>query len=125
MNPFIFLPLVIAIIVALSACTATKGSIVILESPDGTGFTMDFRDWRAKDKCQLSLNKGDVLQFAIAHEDGEIALSVSGKKGSKPYAGNELKSGLFTVTVAESDEYVIRVAGEDATGKITVKKVVK
>jgi len=125
MNPIIFLPLVIAIIVAISACTATKGSIVILEKPNGQGFTMDFQDWSAQDKCELSLNKGDVLQFEIEGEDGEIALVVSGKNGSKPYTGSKLESALFTVTVSETDEYVIGVTGKGATGKIAVKKVVK
>ena len=32
MSPIIFLPLLIAIVVAVSSCTAIKGSIVILES---------------------------------------------------------------------------------------------
>jgi hypothetical protein len=53
----------IAIILTFSACTTTKGSIVILENANGTGFTMEFKQWSAENKCQLSLNKGDVLQI--------------------------------------------------------------
>ncbi|WP_066640387.1 hypothetical protein [Desulfolucanica intricata] len=119
----IFLPLVIAIIITISACTASKGSIVILENPNGKGFTMDFKEWSSKNKCELSLNKGDVLQFEVVREDGEIALIVSGKNGSEPYTGNDLRSGIFTVTVSESDKYDIRITGKDATGKVTVKNV--
>ncbi|NLG88677.1 MAG: hypothetical protein GX494_05590 [Clostridiaceae bacterium] len=119
----ILLFLVIAIIVAIPACFMPKGRIVILENPNGTGFTMDFREWSSKNKCELSLNKGDVLQFEVFREDGEIALRVSGKKGSEPYTGNNLKSGLFTVTVSETDNYVIRITGKDATGKVMAKKV--
>jgi hypothetical protein len=122
-NLIIFLPLMIAIIVAISACTATKGGIVILEDLNGTGFTMDFQEWSANNKCELSLNKGDVLQIGVAREEGKIALTVSGKKGSEPYTGNDLKSGVFTVTVSETDEYLIRITGKDATGKVTVKNV--
>ena len=84
---------------------------------------MDFKEWSSKNKCELSLNKGDVLQFEVFREDGEIALRVSGKKGSEPYTGNNLKSGLFTVTVSETDNYVIRITGKDATGKVMAKKV--
>ena len=37
MNPIIFLPLVIAIVIAITSCTATKGSIVILENKERKG----------------------------------------------------------------------------------------
>lgn len=119
----ILLFLVIAIIVAIPACFMPKGRIVILENPNGTGFTMDFREWSSKNKCELSLNKGDVLQIEIVHEAGKIALTVSGKNGSEPYTGNSLKTGVFTVTVSETDRYVIRITGKDATGKVIVKNV--
>ena len=48
---------------------------------------------------------------------------VSGKNGSEPYTGNDLESGVFTVTVSETDKYDIRITGKDATGKVTVKNV--
>jgi hypothetical protein len=122
LNPVIFLPLVIAIIIALTACAPTKGGIVILENPNGTGFTMEFKEYSARNKCELSLNRDDEIQIEITRESGEIALTVSGKNGSEPYAGNGLESGIFTVTVSETDEYVIGITGKRATGEITVKK---
>lgn len=115
--------LVIAILITISGCTASKGSIVILEKPNGKGFTMEFKEWSSNNKCELSLDKGDVLQFEVVREDGEIALKVSGKNGSEPYTGNDVRSGIFTVTVSESDTYEIRITGKDATGKVIVKNV--
>lgn len=123
MRLLIFLPLVIAIIVSISACSAPKNSILILENPNGTGFIMDFKEWSSKNKCELSLNKGDVLQIEVVREGGKIALMVSGKNGSEPYTGNNLESGLFTVTVSETDKYAIRITGKNATGKVMVKNV--
>lgn len=123
MNPTIFLPIAIAIIIAITACAPTKGSIVIFEDPDGTGFSMDFKDWNEKNKCDLSLNKDDVLQIEIARESGEITLVVSGKNGSEPYTGNDLESGIFTVAVSETDKYVVQISGKNATGKIMVKNL--
>jgi len=123
MHPIIFLPLLIATIIAISACGAAKGGIVILENPHGTGCTMDFQQWSAKNKCELSLDRDDVLQIQVARENGQIALTISGKNGSEPYTGNDLRSGVFTVTVSETDDYVIRITGNDATGKITVKSL--
>lgn len=122
-SPIIILPLVMAIVLSVSACNPTKGSIMIFEKPNGNGFIMDFKEWSANNKCQLSLNGGDVLQIEVNREEGEIALAVSGKKGSGPYTGNHLQSGVFTVTVSETDEYFIRITGKDTTGQVTVKMV--
>lgn len=123
MNPLIFLPLVLAILVALTACTASKGSIVILENPNGTGFTMDFKKFNARNKCELSLKEDDELQIEISRDDGEIALTVTGKNGSKPYTGNNLDSGIFIVTVSETDEYVFTITGDNATGNVAVRNL--
>ncbi|NLZ46876.1 MAG: hypothetical protein GX896_09325 [Clostridiales bacterium] len=115
--------LILAIVLAISACTATKGSIVILEDLDGTGFTMDFREWSDKNKCELSLNKNDEIQIEVVRENGEIALALKGKNGSEPYTGNNLESCVFTVTVSEKDDYIIQITGKDATGKVKVNNL--
>ena len=103
--------------------TPTKGIIVILEDGHGTGFTMDFRGYSERNKCELHLSKGDVLQVEVIRENGTIALTVSGKSGSEPYTGNDLKSGIFTITVSETDDYVFGIMGKKATGKIIVKNL--
>lgn len=118
----IILPLVFAMIIAITACSTPKGSIVILENTNGTGFTMDFKEWSSSDKCELSLNKDDVLQVEVIREGGEIALEIRGKMGSEPYTGNHLESGVFTVKVSETDQYVIQITGKNASGKVIVKK---
>lgn len=123
MPMIIFLPVIIVIIITATACSAPKGSIVILENPNGTGFTMDFTGWSSKNKCELALNKGDELQIEVVREKGEVALVVSGKNGSEPYRGNILKSIVFTLTVSETDKYDFQITGKNASGKLTVKKV--
>lgn len=123
MHPIVFLPLFIAILIAISACSEQKGSIVILENPNETGFTMDFNDWSSKNKCVLSLNKSDEVQIETVREKGEIALAVIGKNGSEPYTGKNLESGIFTVTVSEPDIYEIRITGKNATGKVIARNV--
>lgn len=115
--------LTLLFIFALSACTAGKGSIVILEDGRGTGFTMELEKFNAENKCELSLAAGAEVQVKVEREGGKIAFTVSGKNGSEPYAGNDLESGTFTITVSETDEYVFRITGKDATGKITVKNL--
>ena len=119
----VFLPLVIAIMIGLTACFAAKGSIIILENPNGTGFTMELKEFSARNKCELSLKKGDELQIEISREEGKIALTISGKNGSEPYTGKDLQSGIFTVAVSERDEYVFAITGDKATGKVAVKNL--
>jgi len=81
---------------------------------------MDFKEWSLENKYELSLNKGDVLQIEVDREEGKIALMISGQNGSEPYSGNNLKSGMFTVTVSETDQYAIKIKGKNATGNVTV-----
>lgn len=123
MHPIVFLPFFIAILIGINACSATKGSIVILEEPDNTGFTIDFNKWSSQNKCELFLYKGDELQIEVSRDIGKIALAIKGKNGSEPYTGSDVKAGLFTVKVDETDKYEIRINGKDATGKIKVKKI--
>ena len=114
--------MVVAILL-LSACAVPKGSIVVLENHNGTEFTMKFNKWSEKSKCEMSLEKDDEFQIDVSRDDGEITLTISGKNGSEPYTGNDLQSGIFSVTVAETDEYVIRITGNDATGNVTIKNL--
>ena len=115
--------LVIGILLTFSGCYVPMGSIVILENPNATGFTMDIKERSAKNKGELSLRSGDVLQIEVVREEGEVALTVSGKKGSQPYTGNHLETGVFTITVSETDVYLVQITGKNATVKVTVKNV--
>ena len=56
-----------------------------------------------ENKYELSLNKGDVLQIEVDRE--EERLRDRGQNGSEPYRGNNLESGMFTVTVCKTDQY--------------------
>ena len=84
---------------------------------------MDLKEWRGENKGQLFLNRDDVLQIGVTRESGVINLTVSGKKGSEPYTGNDLQSGIFTVTMSETDEYVIKITGDSANGSLAIKNL--
>lgn len=125
MHPKVFLPVFIVALIVISSCVNGKGTVVILESPNGTGFTADFKDWGDNNKCELTLDAGDILQIELELGSGQIDLEICGKSGSVPYTGNLLESGLFTVGVSETDRYEIKLNGKNATGKIAVKIVDK
>lgn len=115
--------LLVFAMITFSSCAPTKGSIVILENGKGTGFTMEFKKWSNDSKCDLSLVEGDVVQIEVISENGEINLMLKGASGSEPYEGKNLETGIFTVKVSETDEYMMKITGKDATGKVIVKNL--
>lgn len=121
-RPLFLLPLLLALMISLSACRA--GYVAILDSPNGRGVVIDYKEWSEKNKCELSMSKNEVLQITVDREGGKIALNIRGKDGgSEPYTGNDLQSGTFTVTVSETDHYVIQISGNDASGRMTLKNL--
>ena len=107
---------------ALWGCSPADKTIVILENGRGTGCSFTLNHWSGSDNCELSLQEGDVLSVEIDRDDGEIGLTIQSKNGSEPYTGNELDSGVFTVTVHETDTYLVSIRGMKATGLVTVEK---
>jgi len=57
---------------------------------------MDFKEWSSKNKCELSLNNGDVLQIEVVHEDGKIALAVASVYKAK---GNKLTKADYRAVI--------------------------
>jgi len=111
---------VIAALFLLSACAFVKGNIVVLKNKEETELTMELTAFNAGKECRLSLKERDTLQIDISLDSGSIGLEISGINGSQPYTGNDLESALFTVTVSETDEYVFRITGNGATGKVII-----
>lgn len=122
-DKWILVVVLMMLLLLYSACGFSKGSILILEKHNGTAFTISMNAFNTYDKWEMRLLKGQEIQVEINREDGEIALTVSGKNGSEPYEGNNLESGVFTFTVSESDDYIFQIKGKYATGKISVKNL--
>lgn len=117
------LMLALAALLVLPACKAAGGSVTIKELPHGTGCEFEFSQWSERGKYELPSSRGEILQIEILCDDGDISLSISGKNGSELYTGNHLSTGTFTVTISETDEYIVRIAGKNATGSILVKNL--
>jgi hypothetical protein len=111
------------ILLTFSGCSIAKGSIIIKESISGTKCVVEFLEWSGQNKCELSLNKDDELQVVIACESGSVALEIRSKSGIKAYTGIGLQNCSFTVRVPETNEYVITIMGERASGSIRVEKI--
>ncbi len=115
----------VLMLLLLSGCWSSKGSVVILEKPGNTQFDVSFDTWSDSSKCEMSLNKGDEVRVEVALESGELDLSMRGKKGSEPYTGNDIKEIAFTVKADATDGYVFTFSGAKASGIMTLMKVTK
>lgn len=124
-NNLIFLLLVLVMALVFAACSGPKGSIIILEEPSGKQFDISYNTWKGQEKCQMSLVKGDEVKVEIYRENGEISMSIYGKNGSEPYQGNDLDTVNFIFNVSETDEYVISLSGNKATGKVLITNLSK
>ncbi len=113
------------IVSTFTACTTIKGTIIMKEKPFGSKFELSLNEWNGKDKCEMTMKKDEVIQVEIFRENGKISMSILGKSGSLPYTGNNLESGTFTVAVQESDDYMIRINGINATGSIILTNLSK
>lgn len=113
----------ITLLALFTACNASDGSIIITEDINGAGCKMEFKSWGSVDKCDIHLKEGDTVRVDTLYISGEISLSIKGTGGTEPYTGNDLRSGMFTVTVSEEDDYSIELRGKNASGSISVQKI--
>jgi len=120
-----FVLVFVAVLLFGSGCWGAKGSVVILEKPGNARFDISFEEWSAQSKCEMSLQKGDEVRVEVDCESGEIDLTMRGKKGSEPYTGNDITEVAFTVTVADTDDYVFSFSGAKASGTITLRNLSK
>ncbi len=75
------------------------------------------------DQCEIHLIEGDTVRVETIYAGGEISFTIKGTSGSEPYTGNDLRSGMFTVTVPEEDDYILELRGKNASGSISVEKI--
>lgn len=111
------------ILLFASACSAYVGTYVVYEEFGGNGATIKFTELNAQRKFEMTLKKGDEIQFEVLRKEGEISIRLIGKNGSEPYSGRDIESGIFTVTVHETDTYFVLVKGREASGKIKIKNL--
>lgn len=111
--------LILAVVLTLSSC-ASKGSVAIVETTPGLAFDISMKAWDGEDTVKLTLNAGDTVRVEIQCESGDMAMEISGQKGSTPYSGNALSAMAFTVTVEETDTYTVTLKGNKATGSVTL-----
>jgi hypothetical protein len=113
----------IILLVIISLYNTKKGTILIIEDSSDLGFSVQMSKYNSEKKYQLYLSKGDMIQVDVKHTEGIMALTVNGESGSEPYTGNDLKTGIFTFRVSETDNYLFWFKGSSATGTVIIKNL--
>lgn len=111
------------VLLSLTACGATKGSILITENIAGTRCKVEFNRWTEHGKWEVNLNRHDELQFEVICVSGDLSLEIVSKEGNEVYTGKHFPTRLFSVKVPKAGDYVVRIAGRNATGSIVIKNV--
>ena len=68
---------------------------------------------------EYSLSAGDDITITLVRNEGQFDIGVEGKNGTRVYAGTDLDTGSFTVTVPEDGVYCLTVSGTQARGSIS------
>lgn len=90
----------------------------LVKDPDR--YTLRFDEMNREDSHSLTLNGGDTLSVDFSIERGHADL-VIGEPGEEPvYRGNDIKDGLFDLTIPRTGTYQITVSGKHAKGSIEV-----
>lgn len=121
-NAFMLL-LVLGLLIIASGCSA-RGSADLHKNTQADSVSGTLAKWNGGQNLELQWQAGDVIRVNILCPSGEVALTIRGSKGSEPYTGKGLSKTEFTVTVAQTDTYEIQLQGKNATGSISVERLI-
>lgn len=83
---------------------------------------MDYRMLNRTDTQSLKLEAGDVVDFAIVSEWGQVDLLLQKDDDEAAYEGTDVPTSSFQVTIDDSGRYLLTVTGHHAKGSVHVAK---
>lgn len=108
--------LCVTLLVLLAGC---EGASVLYgnRSTSEAGFEIDYTILDHEEAAELTLEAGESLRVALAHDRGSVDVSVRQKSGESIYLGSDLVNAEFTLIITESGDYRVSVTGHRAVGK--------
>lgn len=83
---------------------------------------MEFSDMNITDCQSLELAAGDMLEFEIDREKGQIDISLLTEDGDAIYEECDICSCSFHIDIEETGVYQAVVTGKDAEGSVSIRK---
>ena len=108
----------------LTGCDEDEGSDRFCGSRVGNTeqLVMEFSDMNITDCQNLELEAGDMLEFEIDSEKGQIDISVLTEDGDTFYEECDIPSSSFHIDIEETGVYQVIVTGKDAKGSVSIQK---
>lgn len=109
-------------IIALTGCNSEKfeGS----KTGNQNEFIMEYSIFTGTEFSDLVLEAGEQLFVEVVASSGKVNIEI-GQDGDEPiYAGKEVPSSTFGLTIQESGIYTLTITGEKAKGSFRIIKKV-
>lgn len=122
MKKFIIGAINITILLLFAGCGENFQHVV---NKNITGNTIDyeFKNLSKPISASLDLKAGDTIETIINIQEGSASIKVEGDNKNVAYEGNLIGSNQFTFDITDKGTYTFTLAGDDASGNISFKKV--
>lgn len=89
----------------------------------GNTIEYEFKNLSKPISGRLDLEAGDAIETIMNIQEGKASIKVEGDNQKVPYEGNLMGCNKFTFGITHKGTYTFTLAGDDASGDITFKKV--
>ena len=96
---------------------------VVNKNITGNTIEYEFKNLSKPISASLDLKAGDTIETIMNIEEGNASIKVEGDNKKVPYEGNLIGNNKFTFDITDKGTYTFTLAGDDASGEVTFKKV--
>lgn len=122
MKKFIIGAINITILLIFAGC-GDNFQHVVNKNITGNSINYEFKNLSKPISASLDLKPGDTIETIMNIQEGNASIKVEGDNKNVPYEGTLIGSNKFTFNITDKGTYTFTLAGDDASGNITFKKV--
>ena len=122
MKKFIIGAINITVLLLFAGC-GENFQHVVNKNITGNTIEYEFKNLSKPISASLALKSGDTIETIMDIQEGNASIKVEADNKKVAYEGNLIGSNQFTFDITDKGTYTFTLAGDDASGNITFKKV--
>lgn len=87
------------------------------------GFQMEYSVLNREETAEIELSEGERLQVQLAHDKGNVDVTIGQKDKEPIYRGTKQENAGFILTIPESGAYSVTVTGHQAKGRVSFTRI--